>query len=66
MKEFYVGVGYYKAMAQLLSFVAADQQEIISDYILIFELKDKDFRKYIDILDYSDIANDFNNWSEAA
>lgn len=53
-------------MGQLLSFVAADHQECIDDFILSFELKEKEFRKYVDVLDYSIIANDFNNWNEDA
>ncbi|MBM7690571.1 hypothetical protein BCR24_15725 [Enterococcus ureilyticus] len=65
-KEYFESVGYYSAMAQLLSFISADKNDSIDGFILSFELKDKHFREYLEPEDFSVILNDFENWNEAA
>ena len=66
IKDFYESVGYYKAMGQVLSLVVDNQECSVEDFILKFELNVKEFRKYVDVSEYSTIDNDFHNWNEAA
>lgn len=65
-KEFYESVGYYSAMAQMLSFVVEDKNDGIDDYILAFELREKHFKLYLDSEDYSAITNELKHMNENA
>lgn len=59
-------IGYYSAMAQMLTFLVESKNDSIDTLIVEFEFKEKDFKKYLDSEDYLAITNNTEYMNEKA
>lgn len=59
-------IGYYSAMAQVMTYMIESKNDSIDDFIVEFEFKEKDFKKHLDSEDYSSITNNVESMNDKA